>query len=215
LDRQIIAASHIKAMDEPTPISPPAGAPVAHPANALPQHSRLSRLLRIAIVAVLVAILFREWLTELPPIGAATTVTELTSGATLSARIDTGATMCSIHCEEILPPEHDEPVDGDHKLDEDARDDVGRLIRFRIIDEAGESHWIETRLVDVTYIRVGNKPRLRYCVNLPLRIAGVEATVLVTLNNRDRMKYPFLVGRNFLKDRFVVDVRADNDEIIF
>jgi hypothetical protein len=151
----------------------------------------------------------------IPAIGAATTVTELTSGATLAARIDTGATMCSIHCDEILPPEREAPVDGDHELDEDARYSVGKTIRFRIRDEAGESHWIEARLSDVTYIRVGNKPSLRYCVNLPIRVAGVDAMVMVTLNNRNRMKYPFLVGRNFLKDRFVVDVRVDDDGIIF
>jgi len=200
-------------MDEPTPISPSAGAPVARPSNVRPH--RLRSLLGLAVAALLAALLIRDFLIELPAIGAATTVTELTSGATLSARIDTGATMCSIHCDEILPPEHDEPVNGDHKLDEDARDDIGRLIRFRISDEAGEPHWIETRLADVAYIRVGNKPRLRYCVNLPIRVEGVEATVMVTLNNRNRMKYPFLVGRNFLEDRFVVDVRADNVEIIF
>jgi hypothetical protein len=178
-------------------------------------HAPRPRWFWAAAIALLAALLIRDRLTELPAIGAATTVTELTSGATLLARIDTGATMCSIHCEEIFPPNLDEPVNGDHQLDEDARDGIGRPIRFRIDDDAGEPHWIETRLADVLHIRVGNKPSLRYCVNLPIRVAGVEATVMVTLNNRNRMKYPFLVGRNFLKDRFVVDVRVDNDDIIF
>jgi hypothetical protein len=184
----------------------------ALPASARP---RLPALIGTALIALLAALLIRDRLTDLPAIGAATTVTELTSGATLSARIDTGATMCSIHCEEILPPHLDEPVDGDHQLDESAQDSIGKTIRFRIRDDAGESHWIEARLSDVTFIRVGNKPSLRYCVNLPIRVAGVDATVMVTLNNRNRMKYPFLVGRNFLNDRFVVDVRVDNDDVIF
>jgi hypothetical protein len=186
-----------------------------HPALPTSARPRLPALIGIAVIALLAALLLRDRLTELPAIGAATTVTELTSGATLAARIDTGATMCSIHCDEILPPEREAPVDGDHELDEDARYSVGKTIRFRIRDEAGESHWIEARLSDVTYIRVGNKPSLRYCVNLPIRVAGVDAMVMVTLNNRNRMKDPFLVGRNFLKDRFVVDVRVDDDGIIF
>jgi hypothetical protein len=205
LDRQITAASHKIAMDDSAPIRPPASAPVARP----------GWLLWFTVAACLAALLTYDRIVHLPAIGAATTVTELTSGASLNARIDTGATMCSIHCEEILPPDLDGPVDGDHQLDDAAIAGVGKTIRFRINDKAGQSHWIETRLADVAPIRVGNKEALRYCVNLPVRIAGVEATVLVTLNNRNRMRYPFLVGRNFLKDRFVVDVRADDDDIIF
>ncbi|HYO25542.1 MAG TPA: RimK/LysX family protein [Lacipirellulaceae bacterium] len=173
------------------------------------------RWLWFAAIAIVGAWLVRDRLTELPAIGASTTVTELSSGATLSARIDTGAAMCSIHCDEVLPPDLNEPVNADRLVDEHAIEGVGRPIRFRIRDDAGKPHWIEASLSHVAYIRVGNHPALRYCVNLPIRVAGVEATVMVTLNNRSRMKYPFLLGRNFLKDRFVVDVRVDDDDVIF
>jgi len=58
----------------------------------------------------------------------------------------------------------------------------------------------------------------RYFVELPLRVdgtwpgKGIEATELVNLNNRNSMRRPMLLGRNFLRGRFVVDVsRNDTD----
>ena len=57
----------------------------------------------------------------------------------------------------------------------------------------------------------------RYFVELPIRVAclqgsAVEARVLVNLHNRSTMRYPFLIGRNLLRDRFVVDVSQQNTE---
>lgn len=46
----------------------------------------------------------------------------------------------------------------------------------------------------------------RYMVWLTLRCREVEKRVLVTLNDRTDMTYPLLIGRNFLRDDFVVDV---------
>jgi hypothetical protein len=40
----------------------------------------------------------------------------------------------------------------------------------------------------------------------------MEKKVLVTLNDRENMKYPLLLGRNFLRDDFVVNVSLDADE---
>jgi hypothetical protein len=34
----------------------------------------------------------------------------------------------------------------------------------------------------------------------------VEKKVLVTLNDREKMKYPLLLGRNFLRNDFLVNV---------
>jgi hypothetical protein len=36
--------------------------------------------------------------------------------------------------------------------------------------------------------------------------------VLVTLNDREKMKYPMLLGRNFLADDFLVNVSLDGDK---
>jgi hypothetical protein len=40
----------------------------------------------------------------------------------------------------------------------------------------------------------------------------VEKKVLVTLNDREQMKYPLLLGRNFLRDDFLVNV-SQGDEL--
>jgi hypothetical protein len=47
---------------------------------------------------------------------------------------------------------------------------------------------------------------LRPVVDLLLRFAGRDETVEFTLTNRDGMKFPVLLGRNYLKDGFLVDV---------
>jgi hypothetical protein len=140
---------------------------------------------------------------RLPPLGATTTVTELTSGLSLEARVDTGAQICSIHCEELeIPSPGSEPMNN-----------IGKTVRFRIEGTSGKTAWIEAKLVDHSAIRTSTLTVSRYIVNLPLRIDGVEATVLVNLNNRNIMRYPFLVGRNFLRGRFVVDVRDNDDDL--
>jgi hypothetical protein len=40
----------------------------------------------------------------------------------------------------------------------------------------------------------------------------VEKKVVATLNDRQNMKYPMLLGRNFLRDDFLVNVSMDTNE---
>jgi hypothetical protein len=138
----------------------------------------------------------------LPRLGATTVVTELTSGLSFKARVDTGAAICSLHCDEIeLPSSGEQPMDN-----------VGKTVRFNIEGTNGKSAWIESRLVDHAAFRNSSVTTRRYIVELPLRVDGVEATVLVNLNDRSNVRYPFLLGRNFLYGRFVVDVRENSDD---
>ena len=52
----------------------------------------------------------------------------------------------------------------------------------------------------------------RYKVRLNLRWQDVEKKVMVTLSDRDKMKYPLLLGRNFLRGDFLVDVDLDDEK---
>jgi hypothetical protein len=159
------------------------------------------RLLLIAIVTLAASLVgFSHW--PRPRIGATTIVTEASTGLALEARVDTGAALCSIHCEEI------EIEDESRNPDEN----IGRQIRFRIRNNAGQMAWVKTRIVDHSGIRNSVKTTDRYFVHLRLRAAGVEDTILVTLNDRTIMKYPVLIGRNFLRDSFVVDVSLDRGD---
>jgi hypothetical protein len=135
-------------------------------------------------------------------IGATTTVVEASTGFFFPARVDTGATCCSIHYEAL------EIKDAASKPE----DNVGKSIRILIKNPAGQEEWIKTKIAGRVVIRTAERKDERYKVPLKLRLQDVEKKVLVTLNDREKMKYPLLIGRNFLRGDFLVDVDLDGDE---
>lgn len=140
-------------------------------------------------------------------IGATATVTEVTSGLPFSARIDTGATTCSIHA---LKWEIEDPARVPKK-------NVGKPIRVQIANEKGETAWVDGVIAARVRVRSSVQDEDdyhgRYKVLLPLEYNGVKKDVLVTINDRTNMEYPLLVGRNFLRGDFVVDVDVENPDI--
>ncbi|MEX0613584.1 MAG: RimK/LysX family protein [Pirellulales bacterium] len=130
-------------------------------------------------------------------IGATTVVTEVSTGVPLSARVDTGATSCSIHCDAMEIKD----------ADPDPKVNIGKPVRFLIKHkDSDEGEWVEAKIVDHVKIRTAEREDERYKVSLKLRWEDVEKKVHVTLNDRQSMKYPLLLGRNFLRDDFVVNV---------
>jgi hypothetical protein len=129
-------------------------------------------------------------------IGATATVEEVKTDLLFKARVDTGATTSSLHVEDyVIKDEAEKMVDN-----------VGRKIRFRMKNHDGESEWMESKIATVSLIKTSADLEQRYKVPLTLRVHKVQKRVLVTLNNRSQMKYPMLLGRNFLTGDFVVDV---------
>jgi hypothetical protein len=129
-------------------------------------------------------------------IGATATVEEVKTDLLFKARVDTGATTSSLHVE-------------DYVIKDEAKkmvDNVGRKIRFRIKNYDGESKWMESKIAKVSLVKTSADLEQRYKVPLTLRVHKVQKRVLVTLNDRSQMKYPMLLGRNFLTGDFVVDV---------
>jgi hypothetical protein len=135
-------------------------------------------------------------------IGATTVVTEVSTGVPLPARVDTGATSCSIHCE-LMEIEDPHP---------DPRKNIGKPVRFLVKYGESEGKWVETKIVDHVTVRTSEREDERYKVKLRLRWEDVEKRVIATLNDRQRMKYPMLLGRNFLRDDFLVNVSKDPSE---
>jgi len=129
-------------------------------------------------------------------LGAVVTVGEAETDMQFLARVDTGARTCSLHTSE-------KQVQGGSKFMED---NVGKTIRFRIIDRHGESQWLDRPIAEVRKIRTSEGEETRYLVPMALKCSNVEREVLVSLNDRSRMSYPMLLGRNFLAGTFVVDV---------
>ena len=131
-------------------------------------------------------------------IGATATVEEVRSDLLFRARVDTGATTTSLHVEEFTIEDEAERME----------DNVGKKIRFRMTNQDGKSEWIESRISEVSVVKTSVDEELRYKVLLTLRLYEVKKKVLVTLKNRAHMKYPMLLGRNFLRGDFVVDVES-------
>lgn len=139
-------------------------------------------------------------------IGAIAMITETDSGFTFPARVDTGAETCSLHVEKIVIE------------DKTARRlrNVGKSIRILVKDQSGKSHWIDTVVADAVRVKSPSLPEgefdHRYKVRLTLEWQGIRKEVLVTLNDRTDMEYPLLIGRNFLRGDFLVNVARDGDK---
>lgn len=135
-------------------------------------------------------------------IGATAIVTELTTGTQLPARVDTGAMTCSIHCDAVEI----------QRASVNPKENIGKPVRFRTKGADGKPKWVQTTVADYVVVKTADRNDERYKVALRLRCDNVEKNVLVTLNNRENMAYPLLLGRNFLRDDFLVNVSASSEK---
>ena len=107
------------------------------------------------------------------------------------ARIDTGAKTTSMHAVNI------EEVEQRGEL----------FVKFQTFDS--ENKVVElVRKVDTTQ-RVSNTAGFvsrRYVIKEKIKMGNIEREVLINLNDRSKMEYKFLIGRNVLLGRFIVDV---------
>ncbi len=112
-------------------------------------------------------------------------------GASLVARIDTGAASSSLHAEEIIEFERD----GDD------------WVRFIVIID-GRAETLERRVE--RYVRVYQQADVtgsrRPVVALRIALGDVQDTFEFTLADRSHLENEILLGRNFLKDVALVDV---------
>jgi hypothetical protein len=136
-------------------------------------------------------------------IGATATIMEKQSELLFRARVDSGAKSCSLHIEEYNIKDEEELM----------ADNIGKVITFHIKNGNGESHWLEAKIAGYVVVKTSANRERRYKVPLRLQYKDFEKTVLVTLNNREKMEYPLLLGRNYLMGDFVVDVEVDNEEL--
>ena len=129
-------------------------------------------------------------------IGPTTMVAEANSELNFKARVDTGATTTSLHVEEWAIEDESPQM----------AENIGKKIRIRMKNHKGESQWIETQIEEIALVKTAAHQEERYKVQLTICWKDVKKQVLVTLNDRSHMKYPMLLGRNFLEGDFVVDV---------
>ena len=113
----------------------------------------------------------------------------------ISCKIDTGADTSSIHCHHVK------------LIEREGRD----FLRFKLLNP--EHILYNDRQFEVTSFSetiVKNSSGIsetRYVIHSNVLIFGQELSVDLTLADRERMKYPVLIGRKFLSaNRVLVDV---------
>jgi len=113
----------------------------------------------------------------------------LPQGVKLSARIDTGSAICSL----------------------DARDlkISGNMAQFKLPKPYGGLELL-LPVVRWGHVRSTNTREIRPVVQLEIRLGPRLLLVEANLTDRSQFKYPLLVGRNALKQGFLVDVSKWN-----
>ena len=112
----------------------------------------------------------------------------------LDAKIDTGADSNALHCDNIV-------IEGD-------------MVHFCLLDEVHESYHgkrMSMPLHKVKKVKSSNgEVQLRPSIKVTVVFFGKKYKSIISLTNRADMKFPMLIGRRFLKDRFIVDVSKEN-----
>lgn len=113
----------------------------------------------------------------------------------IDAKIDTGAYTSSIHCSRIKV-----------KKDPDGTEVITFTIPGSKLHEKGLHHF-KVRQFESRHIRSSNgQIQKRYVIKTQLVIFGRKIRTEFSLADRSSMKFPVLLGRKLLQNRFIVDV---------
>jgi len=112
----------------------------------------------------------------------------------LDAKVDTGADSNALHCDNIV-------IEND-------------MVHFCLLDEVHEAYHgkrISMPLHKIKKVKSSNgEIQLRPSIKVSVEFFGKKYKSIISLTNRADMKFPMLIGRRFLKDRFLVDVSEEN-----
>lgn len=112
----------------------------------------------------------------------------------LDAKVDTGADSNALHCDKIF-------------VDED------NYVHFILLDEVHPSYHgkkMKMPLYKLKKVKSSNgEVQLRPSIKVTVDFFGKKFKTVISLTNRADMKFPMLIGRLFLKNRFLVDVSQE------
>ncbi|MGK0411502.1 hypothetical protein CXF80_05625 [Shewanella sp. Actino-trap-3] len=125
------------------------------------------------------------------------TMTVAKSGLRYHARIDTGAGKTSLHAVDLTI------IGGAFKK---MKSNVGKIVEFTTENERGEKKRIQAEIVSTLRVKNSQGIETRYMVKLDVGFSDKLHHIYVNLRDRSHMKYKLLIGRNFLKHNYIVDV---------
>lgn len=112
----------------------------------------------------------------------------------LNAKVDTGADSNALHCDDIV-------------MDDDS------FVSFTLLDEVHPSYHgkrIKMPIYKIKKIKSSNgMVQERAFIQVFVDFFGQRYQTLISLTNRADMKYPMLIGRKFLANKFLVDVSQE------
>lgn len=116
----------------------------------------------------------------------------------VDAKIDTGAYTAALHCSKIWIEENDSVP----------------ILCFKILDATHPRYSEKTHEFLVFGKRkIKNSSGIfesRFTIKTPIKIGRKKIQATLSLTDRAGMKYPVLIGRKLLHNRFIVDVTALN-----
>jgi hypothetical protein len=111
-------------------------------------------------------------------------------GMVFDALMDSGAKFCAIHAFGV----------------KEKTTSNGKYVTFFIKNEKGRIKRVTKRLAKIMSISLSDGSlRVRYAVYFKLKLLNISKNVLFTLSNRKKLPRKILVGRNFLKNSFLID----------
>jgi hypothetical protein len=113
----------------------------------------------------------------------------------ITAKVDTGAYTTALHCHDI-------------------REEKG-ILYFKLLDPSHpEYNRQEQKFTEYTQKEIKNsfgEVERRYIIKTVIKIGRKRIKSVISLTDRGNMRYPVLIGRKLLKNRYIVDVALLNN----
>lgn len=112
----------------------------------------------------------------------------------IEVKIDTGAYTSSIHCKNVV-------IENNY-------------LKCKFLDPQHPAYHEKEFIFDTYDVKVikssNGQSQARYRILTDIILFGKTHPIYLTLSDREELKYPVLIGRNFLTKKFIVDINATN-----
>lgn len=154
--------------------------------------------LKLGLLTLLLSISVTGCTVEKKIIGATADMSVEGTGLNFIARIDTGAGRTSLNATDFVVEDNDINM---HR-------NVGKMLSFTTMNAEGQSKRLQAKIVGINKVTNSQGVERRYIVKLSIVYHGESRKVRVNLRDRSRMDYKLLIGRDWLKGHYMVDVET-------